>query len=134
MKIISKGYSLWAFLSDAFDICVAIYICAAISSTCNGNGYEELSSYCHLTIPFILLSFTQFLWFVKVKEYNIPAIFRICLLFFGMVTITIFECIYHSLWSLFFIVALVILLGILNCIDRSPSFFNRTAKKSGKFH
>ncbi len=132
MNIKSTDYSLLVFLSDVCDICVAIYVCAVISSTCNENGYRELTNYCHLSVPFVLLSLTQFLWFVKLKEFNVPAIFRISILFSGMLAVTISECFSHNFWNLVVIVGLIVLLGILRAINKAPRLFTKVVTKIWK--
>ena len=128
-KVESKNYSIKAFISDSFDIGFAIYVCAAIGSTYNGDTYNELSHYQHLSVPFVLLAVNQFSWFIIVKEFNFQAIFRISILFFGMLAVTISECVCHNIWNLVVIVILIVLLGILRTIDKAPSFFKRIVER-----
>lgn len=125
MKIKSEEYTIWAFISDSIDIGVASYVCAAIGSTYEANVYTELPNYIHLSAPFIVLAINQFSWYVIVKEFNVPAIFRISILFFGMLIVTISESINHSFWNLVVIVCLIVLLGILRAIDKSPLLFTK---------
>lgn len=129
MKITPEDYTISAFISDCTDIGIAIYVCAAIGSTYNDNAYTELAHYQHISIPFIILAINQFSWFVMVKEYNVPAIFRINILFWGMSAVTISESLHHSFWNLVAIVALIVLLGILRAINKAPYSFNWIAKK-----
>lgn len=131
-KIKAKEYTLLTFILDTFDIGVAVYVCAAIGCTYGYNGYNELPNYCHLSAPFIVLSITQLMWFIVVNEYNVSAIFRISLLFIGMLAITISECVNHNFWNLVAIVSLIILLGILRCIKWRPKFFDLIAEKIWK--
>lgn len=128
-KIKSKDYTVKAFISDSIDIGIAIYVCAAIGSTWNGNVYSKLDHYQHLSVPFLVLAINQFSWFVIVKEFNIPAIFRISILFFGMLATTISEWIHHSFWNLVAVVVLVVLLGVLRSIDKAPKSFEQLAVK-----
>ena len=132
MKIRPKEYSIWAFISDCIDIGVASYVCAAIGSTYDANGYSELTNYIHLSAPFIVLALNQFSWYVIVKEFNVPAIFRISILFFGMLAVTISEGINHSSWNLVVVVCLIVLLGILRAIDISPRLFTKVVTKIWK--
>ena len=128
-EIKQEDYTLMAFISDSIDIVIAIYVCAAIGSTYNENTYTELAHYQHLSIPFIILAINQFSWFVMVKEFNAPAIFRVNILFWGMLAVTISESLYHSSWNLFAIVLLIVLLGILRALDKAPSSFDSMAKR-----
>lgn len=128
-KIKSGDYTVKAFISDSIDVGIAIYVCAAIGSTYNGNVYSELAHYQHLSVPFLILAINQFLWFVIVKEFNIPAIFRISILFFGMLAVTISEWICHSFWNLVIVVILIVSLGILRAIDKAPKSFEQLAVK-----
>ena len=125
MKIPPAEYTIGAFISDSIDIGVASYVCAAIGSTYDANVYTELPNYIHLSAPFIVLAINQFSWYVIVKEFNVPAIFRISILFFGMLAVTISESINHSSWNLVVVVCLIVLLGILRAIDKSPRLFTK---------
>lgn len=120
-----QNYPVKALVSDCLDIAIAIYVCAAIGSTYNANGYCELSDYRHLSIPFLILSINQFSWFVMVREFNVPAIFRICILFLGMTAITVSESFIHSFWNLVAVVSLIVLLGMLRAINKAPKLFDQ---------
>ena len=63
------------------------------------------------------------------KEFNVSAIFRISILFLGMLAVTISECVNHSFWNLVAIVVLIVLLGILRVLDTSPRFFANVVTK-----
>ena len=127
-----KEYPTGALLSDCLGIIIAIYVCAAIGSVYNRGEISELSSYLHLSIPFVILSINQFTWFVIVREFDIPAIFRICILFFGMIAASISELINHSFWNLLIVVGLIVLLGILRAIDKAPDPFCKLATRLWK--
>ena len=99
-EIEPENYSVKPFISDCIDVTIAIFVCAAIGSTYRGCGYHELKSYLILTIPFIILAINQFTWFYMIREFDIPAIFRICILFVGMVAISVCEIVHHSIWNL----------------------------------
>lgn len=129
IQVPNDHYTIKSFLWGSADIGVALYVCAAIGSTCKSDEYIELSNYLHLSIPFLVLSFTQLIWFATVKEFNIPAIFRICILFVGMLAVTISEGINHSFWNLIVIVLLIILLGILRAINKAPKIFDTSVTK-----
>ena len=129
IKVPNKNYTTKAFLWGSVDIGVALYVCASIGSTCKSNEYIELSSYLHLSIPFLILSCSQLIWFITVKEFNVSAIFRISILFLGMLAVTISECVNHSFWNLVAIVVLIVLLGILRVLDTSPRFFANVVTK-----
>lgn len=121
-KINPNNYPIKALLSDCLDIMVAIYVCAAIGGI---YGHEnELKSYLHLSLPFLVLSVNQFCWFIFVKKFDLAAIFRICILFIGMLAISISEILQHSVWNLAAVAILITLLGILRAIDKSPRKFN----------
>lgn len=132
MNIKPKEYTISAFISDGIDMMIATYVCAVIGSTYNANVYTELTNYILLTIPFIILALNQFSWYIIVKEFNVPAIFRICILFFGMLAVTISECINHSFWNIVVVVGLIVLLGILRAIDKSPRLFTKVVTKIWK--
>lgn len=118
-----KDYSTMALLSDCLDILIAVYVCAAMGGMYGINENNELSSYLHLSVPFLILSVNQFSWFVMVKKFDIPAIFRISILFFGMLAISVSELICHSFWNLFAVSFLIVLLGILRAINKAPGKF-----------
>lgn len=119
-----KQYPIQALLSDCTDIIIAVYVCVAIGGIGKGSNYI-MNSYLHLSIPFLILSVNQFCWFVIVRNFDIPAIFRICILFVGMLAVTISEGIYHSFWNVVVIVFLIVSLGILRAIDKAPNSFER---------
>lgn len=124
-----ENYSKKALLSDCLDIAVAVYVCAAISCVYVGDNSLGLKSFLHLSIPFFVLSINQFSWFAMVKDFNIPAIFRIVILFCGMTAVSISELICHGLWNLAFIVCLIVALGIMKPIDKAPKFFGKMATR-----
>ena len=132
MHIKPEEYTISAFISDCIDIGIAIYVCAAIGGTYSSNEYKGLTNYIHLSAPFILFAINQFSWYIIVKEFNVPAIFRISILFFGMLAITISECICHSFWNLVAVVVLIVSLGILRAIDKTPKTFERLSIKLWK--
>lgn len=119
-----QQYPMQALLSDCTDIIIAIYVCAAIGGIGQGSNHI-MNTYLHLSIPFLILSVNQFCWFVIVRNFDIPAIFRICILFVGMLAVTISEGICHSFWNLVVIVFLIVSLGILRAIDKAPNSFER---------
>lgn len=125
----SKEYPTGALLSDCLEIIIAIYVCAAIGSVYSRGETHELRSYLHLSIPFVILSINQFTWFIIVRKFDIPAIFRICILFCGMIAVSISELINHSFWNLLIIVGLIVLLGILRAIDKAPKPFSKLATR-----
>lgn len=122
-------YPTKALVSDCLDILIAIYVCSAIGGVFGRSEGNELSSYLHLSVPFLILSVNQFFWFVMVKKFDIPAVFRICILFFGMLAITVSELICHSFWNLFAVSFLIVLLGILRAINKAPGKFGDTITK-----
>lgn len=124
-----ENYPTKALLSDCLDILIAVYVCAAISGVYGGSENNELGSYLHLSIPFLILSINQFFWFVIVRDFDVPAIFRICILFIGMLAVSVSELLCHSLWNLVVIVALIVFLGILRAVDKAPKFFTEKVIK-----
>lgn len=132
-RVEEEDYTIKALISDSIDIGIAIYVCAAIGSTYSANAYSELAHYQHLSIPFLILAINQFSWFVIVKEFNVPALFRICILFFGMLAVTISESLCHNFWNLVVIVVLIVLLGILRTVNKAPGSFEGTAKRLWRF-
>lgn len=124
-----KDYSTMALISDCLDILIAIYVCAAMGGMCGINENNELSSYLHFSIPFLVLSINQFSWFVMVKKFDIPAIFRISILFLGMLATSVSELICHSFWNLFVVSFLIALLGVLRAIDKAPKSFCKLVTK-----
>lgn len=132
-RIKPEKYTIMAFISDSIDIGIAIYVCAAIGSTYSADVYSELEHNQHLSVPFLILAINQFSWFMIVKEYNKEAIFRICILFFGMLAVTISESICHSSWNMVAVVVLIVVLGILRAINKAPDSFEGTAAKLWKY-
>ena len=129
-EIEPEKYSAKPFISDCLDVTIAIFVCAAIGSTYTGGEYHELKSYLILTIPFIILAVNQFTWFYMLREFDIPAIFRICILFVGMLLITIIESVQHSVWNLVAIVCIIVLCGILRAINKAPRHFDILASNT----
>lgn len=132
-RVEEEDYTIKALISDSIDIGIAIYVCAAIGSTYSANTYSELTHYQHLSVPFLILAINQFSWFVIVKEFNVPAIFRISILFCGMLAVTLSETLYHSIWNLVAVVVLIVLLGILRAVDKAPGSFKGFADKLWKY-
>lgn len=122
-----EKYTIQALISDCIDLLLAIYVCASIGGTYGSQGYNELTSYAHISIPFLLLSVNQFSWFVMIRLFDVPAIFRISILFFGMLAITISEEVHHSIWNLVAVVCVIVLCGILRAINRAPRHFETIA-------
>ncbi len=120
-------YPIRALLSDCTDIIIAIYVCVAIGGIGQCDNHL-MNSYLHLSIPFLILSVNQFCWFVIVRNFDIPAIFRISILFVGMLIASISEGIYHSFWNLVVIVLLIVSLGVLRAINKAPGSFESQAR------
>lgn len=128
-EIEPEKYPIKALVSDCLDIIIVIYICAAIGGVFSRSEGYELTSYMHLSVPFIILAINQFSWFIIVRSFDIPAIFRICILFIGMLAISISEVINHSLLNLVAIVTLIVMFGVLRAINKSPKTFRCFASK-----
>lgn len=124
-----KDYSKVAMASDFIDIAIVIYVCAAMGVASGRIEGYELTSYIHFSIPFMVLSINQFFWFVVIKSFDIPAVFRIFILFVGMLAVSISELLCHSLWNLVAVVVLIVLLGILRIINKAPDRFHKFATK-----
>lgn len=122
-EIETQDYSIKPFISDCIDVAIAVIVCAAIGSTYRETAYHELRSYLILSIPFMILAINQFAWFIMVRLFDIPAIFRICILFLGMLIISIFEIVHHDVWNLIAIVSMIVLLGVLRAINKAPRHF-----------
>lgn len=122
-----KNYPVKALLSDCLDILLVVYICAAINGIYGRNETSELSSYLHLSIPFFILSINQFSWFVIVRNFDIPAVFRLSILFVGMLTIIVSEIVCHSFVNLVAVVIIIVLLGILRAVNKAPGSFGKMA-------
>lgn len=111
-----REYPLSALIADLFDVLCAIYLCSVI------GGYKDavLSSYLYISAPYIVVSVAQFLWFVFMRSIDVPALFRITILFIGMVGVSISEMHCHSIYNLLLIVILMVVLVILRIWDKVP--------------
>ena len=123
LTIKQKRYTTVVLISDCIDVLCIVYMCAAMGLAYNQDGPNTFHTYIHLSIPFIIIATNQFWWFFMVREFDIPAIFRISILFFGMLTISVSELINHSFWNLFAVSFLIVLLGILRAINKAPGKF-----------
>lgn len=124
-KTNQTAYPIMALILDGLDLGIGLFICAIIAGRCNEYGYQPLNSYLLLSIPFLLYSISQFCWFIVVREFDIPALFRITVLGIGMLTISILELLTHNSWSLLIISVLLVLLGILRIINKAPILFSK---------
>lgn len=122
-------YPITALILDGLDLGIGLFICAIIAGRCNEYEYQPLNSYLLLSIPFLLYSICQFLWFIVVRKFDIPALFRITILGSGMLTISILELFAHNSWSLLTISILLVLLGILRIINKAPILFSKFVTK-----
>lgn len=106
-------------LAGLFEIMCAIYMCSIMA------GYENtvMPNYLHITVPFIGIVFSQFFWFILARIFDVPALFRLFVLFIGMLFISVFELISHNLWNLVVIIILLFFLVLLRQINKSPQFF-----------
>ena len=111
-----RDYPLSALIADMFDILCAIYLCSIIG----GYNNAVLSSYLYISVPYIVVSVAQFLWFVFMQSIDTPALFRIAILFGGMVGISISEIYCHSLCNLLLIVTLIAILVVLRIWNKFP--------------
>ena len=125
MDIKQDNYPILALVSDFIDIGLSVYICAAIGSTYNTTDkYVEMTSYLHLSIPFLILAVNQFCWYLFVNEFNPAAIFRLLILFVGMFAVSISEAVCHSIWNLLIIITVQsIAMMILRVINKTPDWF-----------
>lgn len=125
IRKVSDNYQSLAFISDCFDIGLFIYVCAAIGGTCKPNGFYDLDTYWHISIPFLILSFNQLCWYIFVKEKRkSAAVIRLVLLFVVMLTTTILDETYHNVWMLAAIVSgNFLIMVILRAIDWAPNCF-----------
>lgn len=121
-----QGYPVSALISDCIDILCAVYICSAIVRYSSNPDMEI--SYLHLSIPFFIVSINQFMWFVFMRKFDIEAIFRICILFIGMLCISIIETCIHSKYSLIAIVSVIAILACLMIKNRSPKWFKKKSR------
>lgn len=124
-----EKYSQYAMVSDGFDIAIAIYVCSAISSMFWNTGVNELSSYLYLSIPLGILAINQISWFVITRNFDVPAVFRMLILFCGMFIVSVSEILDHSFWNLVIVVAIIVILGILRIINKAPIFFRNITTK-----
>ncbi len=125
IRDVAYNYKSLAFLSDCFDIALFIYVCAAIGSTCTDRGFDDLESYRHISIPFLILSFNQLCWYIFVKEKRkSAAVLRLILLFAVMLTATLFEPTFHTIWMLATIVGgNFLIMVVFRAIDWAPKCF-----------
>ncbi len=125
IRDVSDNYESLAFLSDCIDICIFIYVCASISTTCKTNGFNDLDTYWHISIPFLILSFNQLCWYIFVKEKKkSSAVLRLILLFAVMLTTTILDKTCHDVWLLAAnIGGNFLIMVILRAIDWAPKCF-----------
>lgn len=127
IRDVSGNYQSLAFLSDCFDICIFIYVCAVIGSTYNNitKDFSDMDTYWHISIPFLILSFNQLCWYIFVKEKRkSAAVFRLILLFTVMLAATILDETYHNVWMLAAIVGgNFLIMVILRAIDWAPNCF-----------
>lgn len=121
---VSNNYKSLAFLSDSLDICIFIYVCAAIIKTCKPSGFYDLDTYWYISIPFLILSFNQLCWYIFVKEKRkSAAVIRLILLFAVMLTTTILDKTYHNIWILATIVGGdFFIMVVLRAIDWAPEY------------
>lgn len=120
MDVTAKDYKVLILISDCLDVVIEIFVCAVISSTYTSDGYHELSDYRLLSIPFMILAVNQICWYVGIHERNHNAIIRLIILFVGMLVVTIFETINHSIYNLaIFVVAHTISMAILRAFDET---------------
>lgn len=128
------NYKLLAFLSDCLDVCIFIYVCAAIGNTYSENGFVDMASYWHISIPFLVLSFNQMCWYIFVKEKKkSAAVLRLILLFVVMLTTTILDKTYHNVWILVAIaVGNFLIMVILRAINWAPKSFRKQIDELSK--
>ena len=130
------NYKLLAFLSDCLDICIFIYVCAAIGNTYSEGKFVDMASYWHISIPFLVLSFNQLCWYDFVKEKKkAAAVLRLILLFVVMLTTTILDIKYHNIWILVTIVGgNFLIMVILRAINWAPKSFRKQIDEWSKKH
>lgn len=112
-----REYPISALLMDLVDVLCAVYLCSML------GGYKEtpLSSYLHITGPYIGVAIAQFFWFVFMRSFDIPAMMRLLILFVGMVAISISELLCHSIWNLVAAIILITILAVLRIWNKAPS-------------
>ena len=124
IRDVSDNYGFPAFFSDFVDICIFIYVCAAIGSTYDNTTktFVDLETYRHISIPFLILSFNQLCWYIFVKEKKkSAATLRLALLFVVMLTATLFDGKYHGVGMLATIVGgNFFIMVILRAINKAP--------------
>lgn len=102
-EIPPKNYNMLAFISDSIDICIFIFVCAAIGNTYKADSeeFKDMSTYWYISIPFLILSINQFFWYMFVREKKFAAaVLRLILLFAVMLTVTILDVWFHNSWLL----------------------------------
>ncbi|MBO4281815.1 MAG: hypothetical protein J5873_01295, partial [Bacteroidales bacterium] len=52
-----------------------------------------------------------------------------CILFLGMLAVSVSELINHNFWNLVAVVFLIVLLGVLRAINKAPTCFSKKATK-----
>lgn len=118
MAIEEENYTVNVLISDCIDVIIEVFVCAIIGSTNMANGYHELPDYRLLSVPFMILAINQIYWYHGVQESNPRAIFRLIILFVGMLTITILESINHSIYNLaIFVIIHALAMAILRAFD-----------------
>lgn len=127
IRDVSDNYKSLAFLSDCFDICIFIYVCAVIGTTYDNitKDFSDMDTYWHISIPFLILSFNQLCWYIFVKEKRkSAAVLRLILLFILMLTTTILDETNHNVWMLATIVGgNFFIMVILRALDWAPKCF-----------
>lgn len=127
IRKVSKNYKILAFLSDCIDICIFIYVCAAIINTCKNGAFDDMDSYRHISVPFLILSFNQLCWYIFVKEkQKAAAVIRLVLLFAVMLTTTLLEKEHHNIGMLAtIIISNFMIMVILRAINWAPESFKK---------
>lgn len=129
MVIKEKAYSTCALVSDSIDIGFSIFICAAISSTINEGTHHLMDNYLFLSIPFLLLSINQFIWYIIVREYNPRAILQLLIFFVGTLVATVFGLIYPGVWFLTFLALWhFAIMAIFRRFGKAPKSFTTAVK------
>ena len=119
-----KEYSIKAFVSDCVDIACIVYLCSYIGALCSLPGNH---SYLNISAILVIVSVNQFIWFVFMRNFDVPAILRILILFIGMIVISFFEIWCHSIWNLLAVVILIAILALLRIINKAPDIFYKLA-------
>lgn len=127
IRDVPQNYNFPAFFSDFVDICIFIYVCAAIGRTYDNTTmvFDDMDTYWHISIPFLILSFNQLCWYIFVKEKKkAAAMLRLTLLFMVMLTATILDEKYHGVGLLATIVGgNFFIMVILRAINKAPKRF-----------